>query len=49
MKKWENPVVEELEVSATANGTAPADEFDGPWTQIGDLWYRPGDGNKHSA
>ena len=44
MKKWNAPMMEELEINATANGNAPSDDFDGAWEQIGDKWYRPGNG-----
>lgn len=43
-KTWENATVEELVIEATANGAAPSDDFDGDWTQINGLWYRPGNG-----
>ena len=43
-KTWEAPVMEELQINATANGKAPSDKFDGVWVQIEGLWYRPGNG-----
>ncbi|MEE0960666.1 MAG: hypothetical protein UH654_11665 [Lachnospiraceae bacterium] len=43
-KTWEAPVMEELQINATANGLAPSDNFDDVWVQIGEKWYRPGDG-----
>lgn len=44
MKKWNTPDMEVLELSATANGQAPSDYFDGDWVQIDGLWYKPGNG-----
>lgn len=41
-KNWITPEVDELDITATANGFAPAADFDGDWIQIGDKWYRPG-------
>ncbi len=49
MKKWNTPEMEVLEVSATANGAAPNDNYDGEWVQIGDRWYLPGDGTANSS
>ncbi|MBR6626503.1 MAG: hypothetical protein IKL04_00785 [Lachnospiraceae bacterium] len=49
MKKWNTPEMEVLEVSATANGKAPSENFDGEWVQIDGLWYRPGDGDAGSV
>ncbi len=43
-KTWEAPVMEELQINATANGLAPSDNFDDVWVQISGKWYRPGDG-----
>ena len=43
-KNWEEAAVEELNIEATANGKAPSDDFDDTWVQIGDKWYRPGNG-----
>ena len=43
-KTWEAPVMEELQINATANGLAPSDDFDDVWVQIGEKWYRPGNG-----
>lgn len=42
MKTWQKPVMEQLEISATANGQQPKEEFDGPWVSIDGNWYRPG-------
>ncbi len=42
-KTWEAPVMEELQINATANGGAPSDNFDDVWVQLGGKWYRPGD------
>ena len=47
-KMWENAKIEELEINATANGTAPSDDFDGPWVQIDGKYYRPGNGEAKS-
>ena len=44
-KTWLNAEVEELVINRTENGQAPSDDFDGPWVQIGDQWYRPGNGD----
>ncbi|MCI5954941.1 MAG: hypothetical protein MRZ49_10295 [Lachnospiraceae bacterium] len=43
-KEWNTPVVEALELSQTANGAAPNDNFDDTWVSIDGKWYRPGDG-----
>lgn len=41
-REWKTPSVEMLELSQTANGQAPSDDFDGPWVEINGQWYRPG-------
>ena len=43
-KTWENAMVEELAIGATANGAAPSVNFDGEWVSINGHWYKPGDG-----
>ncbi len=43
-KEWGMPSMEELDITATADGGAPSDNFDGPWQNIDGHWYRPGAG-----
>ena len=43
-KTWNTPEVEELVITATANGLDKSNDFDGDWVQIDGLWYRPGNG-----
>jgi len=45
MKTWEEAKLEELEIEATANGTAQNDDFDGTWVQINGFWFKPGGGD----
>ena len=47
-KTWANAEVEELAINTTANGAAPADNFDDTWVEINGKWYRPGDGRVNS-
>lgn len=47
-KEWNTPKVEALELSRTANGLAPSEQFDGDWVQIEDKWYVPGNGEELS-
>ena len=41
-KTWNTPEVEELVITATANGLAPSENFDGDWVNINGKWYIPG-------
>lgn len=43
-KEWIMPNMEELDITATADSTAPSDNPDGPWTQINGGWFLPGGG-----
>lgn len=43
-KTWNTPELEELVMTATANGLDKSNDFDGDWVNINGLWYRPGDG-----
>jgi hypothetical protein len=43
--EWNNPVLDELSISLTANGATPNDQHDGDWIQISDNppeWVKPG-------
>ena len=48
-KTWDMPILEELNISATANGQMANEEFDGPWVNLDGKWYRPGAGGASSA
>lgn len=48
-KQWNTPSIEEMPISATANGNQPSLPFDGDWTQINGKWYLPGSGADSSA
>lgn len=42
-KTWINAEIEELDIQATAGGTLPNEDYDGPWQQLDDgKWWRPG-------
>ena len=48
-KTWNNPSVEELNITATANGMAPANNFDDVWVSLDGKWYIPGNGSLSSS
>lgn len=42
-KEWNTPILDELNISLTANGATPNEPCDGPWEQRPDgTFWQPG-------